>query len=1239
MQGLVLALFVVGVLALIQHLVWPTSSTTREEDPGSSENQQLPKDEEGILSNDLLQEELEHISCLILPDAQQTCPSGYVLNEEECCSIAAEEGGGPSGVASLASSLAIEVAVGEAAEFVMKRSAKKITAKGAQKVLGTAGKEVLERTTKEAAEKAGKEALKAGHKVGSKAYKKAVSEATHKATKQVMKELTEKTVQRTVQEATSKAAQEATEQGLKSGTKAHAKVVSEATERAMRSLVKEIGEKASMQATTRVGTRVTTKTVTQTSSRAAQKVAARIASKVAVKLGVGMARAAAKAATGIGAVLMIFDVVSMGLDLADPEGYNNFTENAIVQTAIASSEYDMEQNAARDGRDWPMCFPMDTSFPKEWRDSVVPALQTTYRARAFDALPENVTDRLIELESADDPEAAIADAIRVSWEPDLPPEGAQYPKDVEVALDHAFVSVMNADPVERDEVVFEAFRRSSTFDPTHVAFYPSMSTKDRIGVGLSEAGVTAWNQRHKETWFKYYDIFDHAEVPPDDFIEPVVAIFVNAYRSLDQDDPGTDESPNMKARIVPMLADTTEFEAIGGPPLTTLPSSLRQPTNSDDVSDVVSKLTLGQTKGLPSTTKRLWTTEEYVQVGSSFFRPKRAKLLGNNWRRVPVDKDTKRPLRGQEVFNRALRRKLSQGMTSFTLAETKAFGLPTNMTTDSFVLVGGDKAYSPTHHVSLFLRGGHIVSFCERPRNAKFLGGLISDDLDDSNAGVDPRTEGVRFHDGTFSERMTATVEKVDDPIPNPVQCVYTDKFCTRMGMKHQYDFYKNTSDCWMDGGQGTSEMLFGTTITRGIARGMHDALGFQCNDPVCEETEYCEARTCHPKQGVGAKVGPAAGWKCLSGKEIFGTCHNGPRSLDVGAEVGFHSVTGGATFCKTMAEDFGKCAVCTGLGGVGNKFCDIANEGRTWTRVDWSDGWTMGREWIHTGLSEALPTQQQFTKEEWEAFDFFKDVKESEDWGKEQTMLQENDYVMGVDGILYRPVLHTSYCEHGSCHQKHVLGHNVGWTAGWKCKSGMEVNGRCHEGQGSLPVGTDVAWGNGRFCISGKESGGKCVECQTVDHCGPGQRCEHETCVGGCVEAYVVDDECSQVPPSVGTTYVFGIPLTDGIPIQADGTDGLELGVTPEECVVAAQRGNFPRVTHRNKYHYEHPDSCLAFRSTAFQMGPRDDIHVTYDVEEFTRNQKAAVQNLTKGVTTVSSFVSQGGLGGLLARTFVKPE
>jgi len=372
---------------------------------------------------------------------------------------------------------------------------------------------------------------------------------------------------------------------------------------------------------------------------------------------------------------------------------------------------------------------------------------------------------------------------------------------------------------------------------------------------------------------------------------------------------------------------------------------------------------------------------------------------------------------------------------------------------------------------ALYLPAGHIVAYCEKKRDAAFFGGLLGQEVPDMNSGVDPTDYGVYFDDGTGDL--------------GGIGCVYTAKYCTRMGLKHKYNHQSKESDCFMDGGQEVSEFIFGTTVTRGVYEGAHNLLGFVC-DPECNVTEYCEGRKCYPKQEYGKSVGITAGWKCLSGAEDMGKC----AECDVGEDCdGYTTKTSqkkiecsnGSCFCEhgkcnlkrevgdtvgvtagwkclSGLEAFAKCVVCKGGLGAGNASCD-ALHGKTHVVVDQKTG---GKERI----------------------------------GKK-------------------------YCEGDKCHDRKGIGSNVGFTAGWKCTTGREINGRCHAGEGSLPHGTDVAFNNGKYCERGMEDMGKCVECKTNIHCDAiTDTVDGHNCTGG--KCFCEHGKCNlkrEVGDTVGVT------------------------------------------------------------------------------------------------------------------------
>ena len=544
------------------------------------------------------------------------------------------------------------------------------------------------------------------------------------------------------------------------------------------------------------------RTAAKQAAKAASKLAATMARKMAATM---MARAAAKimsmaakASSVIAAPLAVFDFLSMMLDMGDPRGYNTFAENAIIQQARAVSEYQLQNFALSDGIEYPFTFPLTAAFPLAWETVVTPALEEAYLNAAMAQLDENHIMLLFEALLDDQPfPEAVDRAIAAKYDELLhanpkerddlvyrvltkgqvvtgvrwvdtgrvkPTKGKEVKSADLIALltsklptsnqnlslsraimrfggmldSIPFLSVEEADTVNlfTEDIVVE----NASLIPTGISlnaysyvlingkyYVPSdvgvparfvhrcksMTTKRRQGVSLSMEGVRWWNAWHKEEWFKYNDLFQRPPDMPDNYEPPPVALWSTEYLVLNEEDPGTDDKPNMKKK---------------------------------------------------------------------------------------------------------------------TLSEPCA----------------------------LYLPAGHIVAYCEKTRDAAFFGGLMGQNVPDMNSGVNPNDYGVYFDDGTGEL--------------GGVGCVYTDSYCTRMGLKHKYNHKTRTSDCWKDAGQDVSEMLFGSTVTRGIYEGAHSLLGFKC-DPGCKPTEFCEGSKCWPKQEYDKTVGITAGWKCLSGVEDWGKC------------------------------------------------------------------------------------------------------------------------------------------------------------------------------------------------------------------------------------------------------------------------------------------------------------------------------------------------------------------------------
>ena len=670
----------------------------------------------------------------------------------------------------------------------------------------------------------------------------------------------------------------------------------------------------------------------QIGKKLVSKIAGNFAAKLAAKFALKMAQAMVK----MSSPLIIFDIFSLALDMADPAGYNTFINNSVIDEARDASEIETANQAKKMNMDYPMIFPLNTAFPDAYEKFVAPAMQEAFLSDAVARLTEE--DRVLLMEALIDEE--------------------DVPDSVATKIGMYIEEEIANNPQKRDDTVWKALTsKASGVDTKLIARYPKHSTKTRLGVSLSKEGTKWWNglKKNRDEWFKYNDLFQKMPDMPEDYAAPPVAVWGKKYRALHPSNPGTDKKPNM----------------------------------------------------------------------------------------ITVD--------------------------------VKEGDMP------------------------MYLPAGHIVAFCEKERDALFMGGLMGN-VQDANDGVDPKKFGVRFDNGTGDLGQ--------------LSCIYTDAYCTRMGLKHRVNIPKGISDCWKDGGQDVGEAIFGTTITRGIYRGAHALFGFTCH-PDCNITEYCEGRKCHKKKKVGQGVGITAGWKCLTGFEDWGKCAECKKGKDcdeiektekgknckekgtcycefgaceykktVGQHVGF---TAGWK-CLSNLEAFAKCVECKGPFGQGNGHCDkLYPKGTKYcegdkchdkkglgSNVGWTAGWKCksGKE-INGRCHDGERSLPKGTDVGWN------NGKYCKPHGRGSKMRANGTYDTSANSGT-RGAEEGGKCM-GECKG---LASNVGWNRGKFCCSGKEINGRCHNGNGSLPYGTDVAFNNGKYCKSGMEDMGKCCECKKHNHC-----------------------------------------------------------------------------------------------------------------------------------------------------------
>lgn len=522
-----------------------------------------------------------------------------------------------------------------------------------------------------------------------------------------------------------------------------------------------------------------------------------------------------------------------------------------------------------------------------------------------------------------------------------------YPKDIDEQLDVLEpLAIKNMDSVQRDSAVFRRLLEKSTEEEKkHLAFYPAMSGPSTFGIGLSEEGVRKWNERHRPDWEAHFQ-----GTKPQSYVPPPLALFKDEYRKLDVYNPGTSEKPNLTTHTVPTYAlghnwcrvpvERTEAQRDSGSggvpsgrPLTVgriwKNVGIHPPTNgrrifNQTIHDQLKSIKPGKEGRIKTWTNVGW--KEYAPDKKERTIPSNEVdmwLARDHYMKVNVAEESDPPknhyfqasIGGNQLDNAFLAGQLRKGRTSFTLEEVEQMQLPPWLDEEAYIVVDG-KCYSPTHKVSIPLNnGGMILCMCEldRPSNSTSMASSV----------VKPKDYGVYFNDGTFHDSthtpqaVTTTAEQ-PQPNPNPVGCVYTPELCNRYGMKHKYNYFQNTSDCWIDGGQSVAEFLFGTTFSRAIVRAADDA--YDCAGR-CAITEYCVNKKCKPKKKVGKNVGWHNGWKCLTGKEVNGYCHDGNNSVPAPTNVGWTN----SKYCASGHEYDGKCLECRSVEGhdTADKDCD----------------------------------------------------------------------------------------------------------------------------------------------------------------------------------------------------------------------------------------------------------------------------------------------------------------------------
>ena len=280
------------------------------------------------------------------------------------------------------------------------------------------------------------------------------------------------------------------------------------------------------------------------SSKALAKVIGKAAKMAVVKLSVKLAAMTARILVKLGSgpvgwVLLLFDMISIGMDIADTNNYNSFLENKMNVETRDVLVYKYYEAIKEDGGDFPVLFPYSLLFPDESTkvmDEVNLKMMTDYILEFTEI--EGGTEYLVDL--------FTGVATSETEGTDMPEET---PEEMEKGLDvmgRFFDRVRDKHHVKLDKYTFDLLQNEIPQSrKDDIIFIESMSTRASTGIGISEQAAIKWNQEKREDWFQYLDPFFPPNIPEPDWVPPMMAVYTDKYLAPNLINPGTENQPNL----------------------------------------------------------------------------------------------------------------------------------------------------------------------------------------------------------------------------------------------------------------------------------------------------------------------------------------------------------------------------------------------------------------------------------------------------------------------------------------------------------------------------------------------------------------------------------------------------------------------------------------------------------------------------------------------------------------------
>jgi len=306
-------------------------------------------------------------------------------------------------------------------------------------------------------------------------------------------------------------------------------------------LVSGIAEKLAKTAGNKLMGKMGSKVGSKVISRAVGKLAGKLGTKMAAKGAIIGAKMAKNASMGpVGAAMMVFDIVSMALDFADVGGYATFTANSVNTRTRNGLEFQLESIAKANNMDYPLMFPVGDAFPEEYE-----AVTNKISAHFMPAILDDISKK--------DPKA-IENLIEATVKAEEAGEDFEIPDSFIELFGESYDDVTKQKHLERDKFIYDEMLKVLPDDKKdQIENFTHMSTPNRMGVSLSKKGADVWNAKNKPDFLKKFDALKPIDLP-EDYRQPMYAMYTQNYRVTNTSNPGKADNPNMVDRQLPKPA-------------------------------------------------------------------------------------------------------------------------------------------------------------------------------------------------------------------------------------------------------------------------------------------------------------------------------------------------------------------------------------------------------------------------------------------------------------------------------------------------------------------------------------------------------------------------------------------------------------------------------------------------------------------------------------------------------------